>query len=164
VVLEGRGPRTPGEVALGPSTEQRLDLHLGDRLELGPDAIPLTVVGTALFPSDVHSAFDEGAWLAPADYDATSQPEAGSRYLAVLRAIGMTRRESRLVLNVQGLAVFVVGLLLGIPFGVAAGRAAWTLLAERIPLDDVRPLAAAAMLLLVPATLLVSQVLALPPG
>jgi ABC-type lipoprotein release transport system permease subunit len=60
-LLRGREPRADDEVVLGPATADDLGAHVGDRVVVG-DRESL-VVGTALFPPDVHSQFDEGAWV-----------------------------------------------------------------------------------------------------
>jgi FtsX-like permease family len=52
------------------------------------------------------------------------------RELAVLRTVGFTRGQVLRAVAVQALAISAVGLLIGIPLGTAAGRLAWTLLAE----------------------------------
>jgi hypothetical protein len=83
---------------------------------------------------------------------------------AVLRALGVTRGGTRIVVNVQGTAVFLIGLVLGAPLGVAAGRVGWRLIAERVPLDEASPWAAVAIAVLVPVALVVAQVVALGPG
>jgi ABC-type antimicrobial peptide transport system permease subunit len=83
---------------------------------------------------------------------------------AVLRALGVTRWGTRVVINVQGTALFLIGLLLGAPIGVAAGRVGWRLIAERVPLDDATPMAAVALAVLLPAVLVVAQVVAYGPG
>jgi hypothetical protein len=83
---------------------------------------------------------------------------------AVLRALGLTRWGTRIVINVQGTALFLLGLLLGTPVGVAAGRVGWRLIAERVPLDDASPMAAVALALLLPSVLMVAQVIAYGPG
>ena len=93
-----------------------------------------------------------------------SSTRARSHDFAVLRAIGVTRRGTHLVLNVQGVAVFVAGLVVGAPLGVAAGRVGWRLIADRVPLGQVSPFAALALAVLVPAALLVSQLVAVAPG
>jgi hypothetical protein len=87
-----------------------------------------------------------------------------SRDFAILRAMGLTRRGTRAVLNSQGTAIAAVGLLVGIPLGIVAGRAAWSLVAHRVPLEDVSPFAAVAMALLIPGVALVANVVALLPG
>jgi ABC-type lipoprotein release transport system permease subunit len=241
VLTHGRAPR-PGEVALGPRTLETTHHHLGDTILVGDPPQRLRVVGTALFPNDVHAQFDEGLWLVPQDYDriaptkapdidrtlvlrvdpgttdqvlntargalarwapdggpadvppelttlhgvlplprllaaflaalalaalvhvlvSTTRLRAGE--FAVLRALGFTRRATRLVLNVQATTVFVVGLLFGAPLGVAVGRVGWTFIADRVPLSVVPPLALVATLALIPATLLLAQALALGPG
>jgi ABC-type lipoprotein release transport system permease subunit len=239
VLLHGRAPGR-GEVAIGPRTSESIGRGIGDTIKVGSPPVRLRVVGTALFPSDVHAEFDEGLWVAPEDYDriapsvdverglvlrvdpgttdevlhagrtalARWAPDGGPaelppeltnlhgvlplpRFLAaflallalaallhvlvtttrlragdfaVLRALGFTRRSTRAVLNVQATTVFLVGLLLGAPLGVAVGRVGWSLIARRVPLSVVPPLALVATLALVPAALLVAQALALLPG
>ena len=51
--------------------------------------------------------------------------------LAVLRTLGLTRRQVLEAVGVQALCIAVVGLVIGVPLGVAVGRVAWTELAER---------------------------------
>lgn len=83
---------------------------------------------------------------------------------AVLRAIGLTRGGTRLVLNWQGTAVATVGLLLGVPLGVVLGRVGWRLVTERVPLLNVPPFAGEPVLVLIAATVVVVNLLALWPG
>jgi ABC-type lipoprotein release transport system permease subunit len=240
VTLSGRDPQ-PGEVVIGPETARSLDVGVGDVIHVGEPDAELEVVGTALFPSDVHAEFDEGMWLAPEDFDALvsageqpdrslvvrfsrGQEDAGMAALeaavspfdgfggpvelppelnnlrqvlplpkllavflavlalaallhvlasttkaragefAVLRALGFTRRSTRLIVNVQATAVFLIGLVLGAPLGVAAGRLAWSAVAERVPLQVSNPLAIVALALLIPVTLLLAQAVALFPA
>jgi ABC-type antimicrobial peptide transport system permease subunit len=94
----------------------------------------------------------------------SSSARAHARDFAVLRAIGVTRGETSLVLRVQGLAVFLAGLALGIPLGIAAGRVSWQLVAQSVPLGHVSPVAAVALICLIPAALAVSQLVATAPG
>jgi hypothetical protein len=241
-VLDGARPRAPGEVAVGPETLRRLDARIGDEVKLAGEQ-DVRIVGTALFPHDVHAGFDEGIWLTPQDQrllpdlheDAEEQflavrltdgadrvatvgalgelvgstgayafpveepPElvnlrdvvplprwvgaflavlaAGALLhvlsssarvrahdFAVLRAIGMTRRATYLVVSVQGIAIFAVGLAVGVPAGIAAGRVGWRLIAENVPLEVVTPIDGVAVALLVPTALLVSQVVAVGPA
>jgi len=242
VTLDGRGPSRPGEVAVGPDTLRALDLHIGDPIDVGDPPLSLTIVGAALFPTEVHAGFDDGVWLTPIDYNAVRSveeedveravgvrfangasdaelaglQEVADRYqgfagpaeippelanlrdvrplprllaaflaalaiatllhvlvtttrvraheFAVLRALGVTRGGTRIVVNVQGTAVFLIGLVLGAPLGVAAGRVGWRLIAERVPLDEASPWAAVAIAVLVPVALVVAQVVALGPG
>jgi ABC-type antimicrobial peptide transport system permease subunit len=87
-----------------------------------------------------------------------------AREFAVLRAIGFTRRARRGVVEVQATTVFLVGLVLGAPLGVAVGRLGWALIAEGVPLRAVAPTALVATALLLPAALVVAQVVALWPA
>src|SRR6185437_1879961 len=56
------------------------------------------------------------------------------RELAVLRALGLTSRQVRLVIVTQATLLAVVGLAAGIPLGLVVGRAIWRLVADLIPL------------------------------
>jgi ABC-type antimicrobial peptide transport system permease subunit len=86
------------------------------------------------------------------------------RDFAVLRAMGLSRRATRLVLNSQATAIGLFGLLLGIPLGLAIGRTGWRLVTDRVPLANVPPLALLAIAVLIPATVLIVNTLALWPG
>ncbi len=69
-----------------------------------------------------------------------------------------------MVVSSQGTVIGLIGLLLGAPLGLAVGRAGWTIIAEKVPLEVVRPLALIALLLIIPATVLVVNALAIWPG
>jgi hypothetical protein len=84
--------------------------------------------------------------------------------VAVLRALGMTPRQSRAVLFTQGGVLAVVGLVFGVPLGVAAGRTLWRVVADYTPLQYVPPVAVWALFLVGPLTLLVAGLLAAWPG
>jgi ABC-type lipoprotein release transport system permease subunit len=86
------------------------------------------------------------------------------RDFAVLRALGMTRRSVRTILNMQGTAIGIAGLVVGIPLGVAAGRLTWRLITNRVPLSFIAPLAFVALLLVVPVTIGIINLLALLPA
>jgi ABC-type antimicrobial peptide transport system permease subunit len=83
---------------------------------------------------------------------------------AVLRALGMTRGSIRTILNSQGTAIGLFGLVVGIPLGIGVGRLGWRSIAERVPLSEIPPLALTAALLLIPVTVIAANVLALWPG
>jgi ABC-type lipoprotein release transport system permease subunit len=246
-LTSGRAPRGQGEAAIGPATAKDLHVGIGDTVSVGASRDRVKIVGEALFPSDVHSEFDEGLWLAPAEFDAVVPPigPAGSisdgrvvavRFepgvssqkgfehlqsalgplvtdieppdtpvelanlqnvrtlpqvlavflgliavaalgsvllscarrrghdLAVLRALGMTRANIRTILNSQGTAIGLFGLVVGIPLGLVVGRVGWRAIAARVPLSEVAPFALAAILIIIPAMLLAANVLALWPG
>ncbi len=54
------------------------------------------------------------------------------REVAVLRTLGFTRRQVLSAVAVQAGLIALVGLAVGIPIGLVAGRVAWTVLAERL--------------------------------
>ena len=86
------------------------------------------------------------------------------RDLAILRTLGFERRQVGAVVVWQATTVAAVGLLVGLPAGVAIGRFAWNLLATELGVapDPVAPVSAA--LLIVPATILLANLVALPLG
>lgn len=84
--------------------------------------------------------------------------------LAALRALGMTRRQCRAVVAVQSGVLTGVGLLFGIPLGVALGRVLWRLVADTTPLLYRPPDVLGALLLIVPLALLATNLLAALPA
>ena len=84
--------------------------------------------------------------------------------VAVLRAVGMTRWQSRGLVVTQASVLAVLGLLLGVPLGVALGRTTWRAVADYTPLEYVPPVALLALLLVGPLALLVANLLAAWPG
>ena len=84
--------------------------------------------------------------------------------LAVLRTLGMTGPQSRLVVVTQATVLAVIGLVLGIPLGLAVGRAVWRIVASFTPLAYHSPLALWPLLLIAPVALLAANLLAAWPG
>ena len=84
--------------------------------------------------------------------------------LAVLRTLGLTSGQSRLVVVTQATVLAVIGLALGIPLGLAIGRAVWRVVADFTPLAYHSPLAVWPLALIVPVTLLAANLLAAWPG
>jgi hypothetical protein len=84
--------------------------------------------------------------------------------LAVLRALGMTRRQCRWVVVTQATVLAVVGLIFGVPLGLALGRSLWRAVADYTPLQYAPPMAVWALVLVAPAALLLSNLLAAWPG
>ena len=83
------------------------------------------------------------------------------RELAVLKAVGMTRRQVRSIVAWQTTLTLVIAMAAGIPLGIAAGRWAWRAFADSIgvaPVTEVPVLllAAGALTLLVTGNLLTS--------
>jgi len=84
--------------------------------------------------------------------------------IAVLRALGLTRREARMVVVTHGSVLAVIGLAAGIPLGLLVGRGVWHVVAGFIPLAYQPPLAVWALVLIGPLTVLTANLLALWPG
>jgi hypothetical protein len=86
------------------------------------------------------------------------------RDLALLKTIGFVRRELSAMLAWQATTLALAALAVGIPVGVALGRGTWQL--EATSIGSVSPplVPLVGVLLVVPATLLVANVLAGWPG
>ena len=83
--------------------------------------------------------------------------------LAVMRALGMTRLQTRMVVAIQASVLAAIGLVFGVPLGLALGRSIWRLVAGFTPLAYHPPLAVWALLLIGPVALLAANVLAAWP-
>jgi ABC-type antimicrobial peptide transport system permease subunit len=84
--------------------------------------------------------------------------------LAVLRAMGLTQRDSRLAIMWQATLLAIVGLVLGVPLGIVVGRFVWHQIADRFPVVYVPPLALLAVLLVIPIALVIANLLAAGPA
>lgn len=86
------------------------------------------------------------------------------RDLAVLKVLGFVRSQVRATVAWQSSTLAVVAGLIGLPLGIAAGRAVWDVFADRlgVPPQPVTPVLAVA--LLVPVLLLLANVVAAVPG
>jgi ABC-type lipoprotein release transport system permease subunit len=84
--------------------------------------------------------------------------------IAVLRALGMTRRQSRITVITQAMVVSLVGLAVGVPLGIALSRTIWRYVADTTFMHYVTPVAAAALAVVVPVTLAAAILLAVWPG
>jgi ABC-type lipoprotein release transport system permease subunit len=87
-----------------------------------------------------------------------------SHDLAVLRALGMTQWQCRWVTFTQATVVAVIGLIFGVPLGLAVGRSVWRAVADYTPIQYIPPLAVWALVLVAPAVLLIASLLAAWPG
>jgi hypothetical protein len=86
------------------------------------------------------------------------------RDLALLKTIGFVRRELSAMLAWQATTLALAALAIGIPIGIALGRGTWQLEASSIGSVSPSLVPLAGVLLVVPATLLVANVLAGWPG
>ena len=84
--------------------------------------------------------------------------------LAVLRALGFTPRQAAMTILAQAATVALVGLVVGVPFGILVGRQSWRWVADATPLVFEPPVAVAVILLAIPITIVVANVLAAGPA
>jgi ABC-type antimicrobial peptide transport system permease subunit len=82
----------------------------------------------------------------------------------VLRALGLTRRQSRLVVVTQASLLAAIGIVFGIPLGLALGRVLWHAAADMTPFAYEPPVALVALLLIAPVALLAANLLAAWPA
>jgi hypothetical protein len=86
------------------------------------------------------------------------------RDMAVLRVLGLTRRQARASVAWQATTLALVGAVAGIPLGIAVGRVVWRRVADATPVLYVSPLAALAVVLAAPAAVVLANALAAWPG
>jgi predicted lysophospholipase L1 biosynthesis ABC-type transport system permease subunit len=86
------------------------------------------------------------------------------RDLALLKTLGFTRGQLAAAVAWQSTVVAVVGLVIGVPLGIAAGRWLWILFARGLSAvpDPVVP--AASIVLATVATLVLANLVAAVPG
>ncbi|WP_214104436.1 FtsX-like permease family protein [Acrocarpospora catenulata] len=84
--------------------------------------------------------------------------------IVVLRALGMTPRQVRWIALTQAGALAALGLVFGVPLGLALGRTLWRLVAESTPLVYVPPTPVWALALAVPVGLVAASALAALPA
>ncbi|GIH25618.1 hypothetical protein Aph01nite_39280 [Acrocarpospora phusangensis] len=84
--------------------------------------------------------------------------------VAVMRSLGLTRRQARGIVVTQASVLAAAGLLAGVPLGVAFGRVLWRIVADTTPLFYQPPVAVWALILVGPAALLIANLLAAWPG
>lgn len=82
----------------------------------------------------------------------------------MLRAIGFRPLQVAGCVAWQAATVALVALVIGIPLGIAAGRWSWRWVADTTPLLFVPPVAAGVVLLCVPVTLVLANVMAALPA
>jgi ABC-type lipoprotein release transport system permease subunit len=102
--------------------------------------------------------------LAAVAHALTSAVRRRRHDLAILKAMGLRPRQSAACIAWLATTVGVVGVVVGIPLGIVAGHIAWRWIATRTPLLYVAPLATVAVIVIVPAVLLVANSLAALPA
>jgi hypothetical protein len=86
------------------------------------------------------------------------------RDFAVLKALGLTRAQLRGAVAWEATTLAAAALLAGVPVGIVAGRLAWAAFATEAGVASGATFDLALLLLIVPATLLVANVIAAWPG
>jgi hypothetical protein len=86
------------------------------------------------------------------------------RELAVLRTMGFVRRQVSGVVIWQATLVAISAIIVGIPIGTAAGRAAWILVTDRLGLPADATIPVAALLLTAVVALAAANVIAILPS
>jgi ABC-type lipoprotein release transport system permease subunit len=86
------------------------------------------------------------------------------RDLAVLRTLGMSRRQVQAVVAWQAVALASTALALGVPLGVVADRWAWAVFAGSAGVAGDASVPPPLLLLAVPAALLAAVLIAAGPG
>jgi hypothetical protein len=86
------------------------------------------------------------------------------RQLALLKALGFTRLQVAATVAWQATAVIVVGLVIGVPLGIAAGRVLWDVFARQLDVVAEPAVPVIAVTLIVIAALAVANALAVVPA
>jgi len=86
------------------------------------------------------------------------------RDLAVLKTLGFVRRQISATVAWQATTMVGIALLIGLPVGVVVGRWAWTLFANAVGVLPVPVVNLPPLLIAIPVTLLLANLIALIPG
>jgi hypothetical protein len=93
-----------------------------------------------------------------------SAARARRRDLALLKTLGMPRRDLASAVAIQASTLALLAVAVGLPLGVVVGRWTWTLLAERLGIVPSPGTPLLLIVLVVPAALLLANVAALSPA
>jgi hypothetical protein len=86
------------------------------------------------------------------------------RDLALLKTLGFDRHQVRATVAWEATTLGAIGLVVGLPVGVVVGRFAWRLLADGLGVSNVTRLPVLAVLLVIPAVLVVVNLVAFFPA
>lgn len=154
----------PGQTAAGVS---RLAKGLGsDVADVSPRPSPVELVNlrnVRVLP-ELLAGFLALMAVAALGHVLLTSARRRRRDFAILAAMGLGRGAVRRVLNAQGTALGAVGLIVGVPLGLALGRVGWRLVTDRVPLLYVAPLPLRETLVLLAATVVMVNALAVWPG
>jgi hypothetical protein len=86
------------------------------------------------------------------------------RDVAVLRTMGFVRRQVSATVAWQATTVIVIGLVIGVPAGIALGRWAWSIVANQFGVRDVTVVPVFVVVLIAVASIVAANVLASVPA
>ena len=87
-----------------------------------------------------------------------------ARDLAILKTIGFIRRQIIATVAWQTSTLAVTALLLGLPLGIIAGRAIWSMFASGLGVPSVPVISAVVLGVAIPSTLLLANVIGALPA
>jgi ABC-type antimicrobial peptide transport system permease subunit len=86
------------------------------------------------------------------------------RETGLLKSLGMLRRQIAYCVSWQTTTVALIGVALGVPLGIAAGRAVWSAFASNVGVDTVPVVTVGLLVLVALGALVVANVLAVVPA
>jgi hypothetical protein len=86
------------------------------------------------------------------------------REFAIVKTLGFVPRQVRTAVAWQATTLAIAAMAIGVPLGVAAGRWAWIVFARNIGIVPAPEVPILVLLLLVPGTVIVANVVAVVPG
>jgi predicted lysophospholipase L1 biosynthesis ABC-type transport system permease subunit len=81
-----------------------------------------------------------------------------------LKTLGLYRRQVAFSVGWQTTTVAAIGIVIGVPLGIAAGRAVWSAFADNLGVGTEPVITVWVMLVLAAATLVVANLLAVVPA
>jgi ABC-type lipoprotein release transport system permease subunit len=86
------------------------------------------------------------------------------REVGLLKALGFVRRQVAFSVSWQTTTVALVGIVIGVPAGIAVGRGVWDVFARSLGVLSVTEVTAWVIVVVAVATIVVANVLAIPPA
>ncbi|MEW9529707.1 FtsX-like permease family protein [Microbispora sp. NPDC049125] len=160
-----------GLVVLGPGADvgtvsARLSRLVGRDVGLVPAIMPpqLNEIRDVRVLPGALAAFLALLAVAAAAHAVTITARRRRHDIAVLRALGMTRVQARMITLTQAGTLAAIGLLAGVPLGLVTGRALWRLVADNTPMVYVPPVPVTTLALIAPVTLAAAAAVAARPA
>jgi hypothetical protein len=154
-------------VRLAPGVDvERFTEQLAGAVELAPRTAPAEVRNLeqlGLLPLAL-AAFLAGVALLALVHGLVSTLRRQARDIAVLRTLGLTPRQARGSVIVAALVVVGIGVLVGVPLGLALGRMIWAAVASVTSVGTAISTPSTVLLLLAPAAAGIALIAALLPG